>query len=122
MRSYALQVEDLPSTEQGVRRIRLRAHVASLGISDAKLPHISGRIFWITLSVLGELLDLRKLVSDLKQYGLACEEYYWTPPGLYEFVGDELQAQTVDPEEIEQVAALETLAREMTVGKSAWPQ
>jgi len=121
MRSYALQIEDLPSTEQGVRRIRLRAHVASLGTSDAK-PHISGRIFWITLSALGELLDLRKLVSDLKQYGLACEEYYWTPPGLYEFVGEELQAQTVDPEEVEQVAALETLAREMTVGKSAWPQ
>lgn len=122
MRSYALQIEDLPSTEQGVRRIRLRAHVASLGISDSKLPRISGRIFWITLSALGELLDLRKLVSDLKQYGLACEEYYWTPPGLYEFVGDELQAQTVDPEEVEQVAVLETLAREVTVGKSAWPQ
>ena len=122
MRSYALQIEDLPSTEQGVRRIRLRAHVASLGTSDSKLPHISGRIFWITLSALGELLDLRKLVSDLKQYGLACEEYYWTPPGLYEFVGEELKAQTVDPEEVEQVGALKVLAQEMTVGKSAWPQ
>lgn len=121
MRTYALQIEDLPSTEQGVRRIRLRAHVASLGTSDSKLPHISGRIFWITLSALGEFLDLRKLMSDLKQYGLACEEYYWTPPGLYEFSGNELVAQTVDPEEVEQVAALETLAREMTVGKSAWP-
>lgn len=122
MRSYALQIEDLPSTEQGVRRIRLRAHVASLGTSDAKLPHIGGRIFWITLAALGELLDLRKLMSDLKQYGLACEEYYWTPPGLYEFVGEELKAQTVDPEEVEQVGALKVLAREMTVGKSAWSQ
>lgn len=122
MRSYALQIEDSPSTEQGVRRIRLRAHVASLGTSNTKLPHISVRIFWITLSALGELLDLHKFVSDLKQYGLACEEYYWTPPGLYEFVGEELQAQTVDPEEVEQVAALEVLAQEMTVGKSAWPQ
>lgn len=122
MRSYALQVEDLPSTEQGVRRIRLRAHVASLGISDSKLPHISGRLFWITLSALGDLLDLRKFLADLKQYGLACEEYYWTPPGLYEFVGEELKAQTVDPEEVEQVGALKVLAQEMTVGKSAWPQ
>ena len=69
MRSYALQIEDLPSTEQGVRRIRLRAHVAGLGTSDSKLPHISGRIFWITLSALGNYLICASLCPTSNSTG-----------------------------------------------------